>query len=247
MVIFVDASTWRGRQWTRAVYGKCSAVRSATRKRLSTAQKPHNERKSVPRQAAGGDKTKKTIKITNKPAPRIMPYPRICGTKRVGISCYRRATGDHSYRMPAALAMLDQLRKRPPARGIHAHRRQEQAMLAHRSHRALEEQATPARLRDHRRRPHQDQANDAQPAASLGSPRRARPRMLAGRAHCTDRRIVHWGRRDMLGWGRGVGVAGQRMGRGRAPRWSWPRWRVRSQASCDEHRWYRCPHRPCDV
>jgi hypothetical protein len=149
--------------------------------------------------------------------------------------------------MPAALAMLGQLHKRHPARETRARHTQVQATLAHRNHRALEVPAKPARLRDQCQMPHRGPESDVRRAGSLGSTRRVRPRTLGGRAHCTDRRIVHWGRRDIIGWGRGVAVAGQRMGLDRAPRWNWPRWRVRSQANCDEHRWYRCPHRPCGV
>lgn len=149
--------------------------------------------------------------------------------------------------MPAALAMLGQLRKRHSGRERRAHRhhRQEQAMLGHQSHKGLEVQATPGRLRDQRQRPHQVPASDVLQTASLGSTRRGRPRTLRGRAHCTDRRIVHWGRRGMLGSDRGVGVVGQHMDLGRAPRWNLPRWKVRSRANCEGYRWYRCLLRQC--
>lgn len=152
--------------------------------------------------------------------------------------------------MPAARAMLGQQHKRHSGREMRAHRRhhmQEQAMLGHQSHKGLEVQAMPGRLRDRHQRPHRVPASDGLQTASLGSTRRERahPRTSRGRARCTDRRIVHWDRRDMLGWGRGVGVAGQHMGPGRAPRWSWPRWRVRSRANCDVCHWYRCLLRQC--
>jgi len=167
-----------------------------------------------------------------------------------------RATGDHSYRIPlVAQAMLGHLRRRQlPARGTPAHHQcpyhtlpAEPVTLAHhQSHKALEEPATHVRLRD--QTPRQGLASDALRAASLGTPHRhARPRMFGARGHCKDRRIVRWGRRGMIDWGLGGEVEGRRMGLGRAPRWSWPRWRLRSRASCGEYRQYRCLHHRCGV
>jgi hypothetical protein len=167
-----------------------------------------------------------------------------------------RATGDHSYHIPlVALAMLGHQRRRQlPARGTPVHQCPyhtlpvEPAMLAHQSHRVLEDQATHVRLRYLRQTPRQDLANDVRRVASSGTTRHARPPRASGaQARCKDRRIARWDRRGMTGWGRGVGVAGRRMGLDRAPRWSWPRWKERSRPSCDEHRQYRCLHRQCGV
>jgi len=148
--------------------------------------------------------------------------------------------------------MLGQQYRRRQARETPSRRQTLPAVLAtlvHQSlhrHRSLEAQETHVRLRD--RKPHQGLASDARQVASSGSPRRVpRLRTSSGWVHDTDRRIVHWDRRDMVGWGRGVEVVGQRMDLGTAPRWSWPRWRVHTRASCDEYRRYRCPNRLCGV
>jgi len=233
--------------------GQCAA---SAAKCLSTTDNPRIERKRAQWQAER-DKTNKAIKITNQPA-HVLARIQESSTQRNGISCHWRAIGDHSYRILAlampdvALAMLGQQHRQVPARETPARHQMLPAVLAmlvHQSlrrHRSLEVQATHAHHLD--RKPHQGPASDARRAASSGSTRQApRLRTSGGWVHGTDRRIVHWDRRDMVGWGRGVEVVEQRMDLGRAPRWSWPRWRVHTRASCDERRRYRCPNRPCGV